>query len=56
MAGATHCTQTPAIRVFLFKIMWIAAQTYTMEKLPRALEQKAAHFIVVSTQVANRGS
>jgi hypothetical protein len=36
--------------------MWIAAQTYTLEKLPCALEQKAAHFIVVRTQVANRGS
>jgi hypothetical protein len=36
--------------------MWIAAQTYTLEKLPWALEQKAAHFIVVRTQVANRGS
>jgi len=41
---------------FLFKIMWIAAQTYTLEKLPYAVEQKAAQFIVVSTQVANRGS
>jgi hypothetical protein len=36
--------------------MWIAAQTYTLEKLPRSLEQKAAHFIVVSIQLANRGS
>jgi hypothetical protein len=36
--------------------MWIAAQTYTLEKLARSLEQKAAHFIVVSSQLANRGS
>jgi hypothetical protein len=36
--------------------MWIAAQTYTLEKLPYAVEQKAAHFIVVSIQLANRGS
>ena len=33
--------------------MWIAVQTYTLEKLLCALEQKAAHFIVVSAQVAN---